>query len=372
LTETRQSEQSILTDYIGRFKDSGGSVVGYSCVATPVEILEACGILPYRIKALGNPETYLADGELSLLNCSFCRSCLQLAMNGTYDFLDGIIETNGCDHMRVMFENWQRVKEPGFFHYLKVPHQFQPDALDYFEGELHLMLDALSERFSVEVTDEDILAAMDRQEAVRGRWRELCRLRERERPAVSGSEALRLMVEGSSMRSEDFLELLDNFIGEKESADGVGPRARLLLCGAATDEVVWFEEIEKMGGIVVADAQCFGARAFCQSLPDEGGVLRMLAEGYLANLFCPRMYTEYEGRLAFIGEAAARSKVDGVVILYNKFCDLHGVDAVLLRRDLEKEGLPVLILEKEYAAMADMGRVRTRIQAFMERIKGGA
>jgi len=30
------------------------------------------------------------------------------------------------------------------------------------------------------------------------------------------------------------------------------------------------------------------------------------------------------------------------------------------------------VLEKEYSARADIGRVKTRVQAFMERIGGGA
>ena len=98
---------------------------------TPVELIEAAGLLPYRIKALGHAETELADGEMSLFNCSFCRACLQLALDGTYDFLDGLVESNGCDHMRAMFENWQHQKKLGFFQYLKVPHFFRDDSLAY-------------------------------------------------------------------------------------------------------------------------------------------------------------------------------------------------------------------------------------------------
>jgi len=357
-----QEQTAILTDY----------VAAYTCVSTPIEILEAAGLLPYRLKALGHPDTYLADGELSLFNCSFCRSCLQLGMDGTYDFLDGIIETNGCDHMRAMFENWQHTLDPDFFHYLKVPHLFRDDSLKYFEGELELLKDAICEHFSVEVSGADLTAAMERQQEVRRLFRELCSLRERERPAVTGSEVLALVINGSSMRSEDFLEVLSEVVEERSDAAGTTPRARLMLCGAATDEVEWFEEIEKLGGMIVADAQCFGARAFCQDYEVGGDPLHVMAESYLSNLYCPRMYTEYHKRRDFVLGTAERANVEGVIILYNKFCDLHGVDAVLLRRDLAEEGIPVLILEKEYSARADIGRVKTRVQAFMEKIGGGS
>ena len=49
-------------------------------------------------------------------------------------------------------------------------------------------------------------------------------------------------------------------------------------------------------------------------------------------------------------------------------CDLHGIDSVMLERDFEREGIPVLVLEREYDSLADAGRIKTRVQAFLERI----
>ena len=365
-------ETEIYNDYVRDWKDKGGKVLGYSCVATPVELIEAAGILPYRIKALGNSDTELADGEMSLFNCSFCRACLQLGLDGTYDFLDGVIETNGCDHLRAMFENWQHNKNLDFFHYLKVPHFFRDDSLAYYEGELELLRKHISEYFSTEITDEALEGAMKVREEVRAKWRELCSLREREEPPISGSEVISLIVTGSSMRSQDYLQLLSRLIDERKDAPGKKPQVRLMLCGPATDEVDWFEEIEHLGGMMVADTLCFGARAFNKTTKVEGSPIHRLAVNYLDNLICPRMYTEYPKRKEFMMETAKRAAIDGAIVLYNKFCDLHGVDAVLIRRDLEEIGIPVLILEKEYSAAADLGRVKTRVQAFMERIGGGA
>ena len=365
-------ETEIYNDYVREWKDQGGKVIGYSCVATPVELIEAAGLLPYRIKALGRSETELADGEMSLFNCSFCRACLQLGLDGTYDFLDGLVETNGCDHLRAMFENWQHQKKLDFFYYLKVPHFFRDDSLAYFEEELGRLKELLEAKFPVQVTDQALEDAMRGWEEVREKWRELSTLRELAEPKVTGSEAVALEVRGSSMRSEDFSRLLSRFMEERKKAAGTKPAARLMLCGPATDEVEWFEEIERLGAVVVADALCFGSRAFSPAPAGEGSPLRRLAEGYLANIFCPRMYKEYAHRREFILETARRARVDGAIYLYNKFCDLHGVDSVLVRRDLEEAGIPVLVLEKEYSARADIGRVKTRVQAFMERIGGRA
>lgn len=371
-TSILDKEKELYNDYVKAWKDEGGKVLGYACVTTPVELIEAAGLLPYRIKALGHSDTELADGEMSLFNCSFCRACLQLGLDGTYDFLDGIIETNGCDHFRAMFENWQHQKNLDFFQYLKVPHFYRDDSLAYYEGELEELKEHMESHFSTQVTNDALEEAIRGWEDVRAKWRELSTLRELEEPKVTGSEAIALEIKGSSMRSEDFSRMLSQFIEERKGAHGASPAARLMLCGPATDEVEWFEEIERMGAAIVADTLCFGARAFAQAPAGDGGPLHRLAETYLTSIFCPRMYKEYGRRRELMTETARRARVDGAIYLYNKFCDLHGVDSVLVRRDLEEAGIPVLVLEKEYSARADLGRVKTRVQAFMERIGGAA
>lgn len=357
-------------DPVRAWKEAGGAVVGYACVATPPEIMAAAGVLPYRLRALGNSQTQIADAHLSRFNCSFCRSCLQLGLDGSYSFLDGLVESNGCDHLRGMFENWQYSAPVPFFHYVKVPHETGDDALDYYTGELELFRDALRERFGSVISDEDILAAMDSQEAVREALRGIDMMRARSRPAFTGLEALELYLVSSAVPAADFLELAGRAAKERQNHGVNGYRARLMLCGAATDELELVAGIEDVGGLVVADAFCFGARAFSVPLRRDIEPVRALAEASLGGMLCPRMYADFSRRRDFVLQRIEMARVDGVVAMHNKFCDIHGVDNVQLRLDLEKRGVPVLQLEKEYGSGADIGRVRTRVQAFLERIGG--
>ncbi len=364
------TQESLYNDYVKDWKERGGKVLGYACVALPLELIEAAGILPYRIKALGRLETDLADAHMSLFNCSFCRACLQKGLDGSYDFLDGLVETNGCDHLRNMFEHWQREKEPDFFHYVRVPHFLSEESISWFEEELALFRDALCDHFPVEITDKSLIRAIQKRDSVCEKLKRLYEMRERSKPAVTGTEVFEAVTAWSSMPSGDFDDYLSRVIEEKSGAQIPEVRARLMICGAISDEIDLIREIEGLGGLVVADTACFGSRIFWNL--DEGGgredPIRMLAVRYLSNLLCPRMYLDYEKRRDFTVEIQQRAKADGVIIFYNKFCDLHGVDAVLLRRDLEEKEVPVLILEKEYGSIADFGRLKTRVQAFLERI----
>lgn len=366
---TRVSEV-VENEFVKKWKDSGGKVIGYTCLTTPPEIMDAAGLLPYRIRALGNPNTEIADAHLARFNCSFCRSCLQLGLDGTYDFLDGIIETNGCDHLRGMFENWQYVKPVPFFHYVKAPHQTHEEALQYYTEELNLFKEAIEEYFGVEITGEALKRAVERQEAIRDRLRQVHEMRLGKEPAFTGAEALSIFLLASAVPYEEFIELADNVIQERRGAGISGYRARLMLCGAATDELELMREMESVGGLVVTDGLCYGARAFWKPVRTDVEPIQALAETYLKELLCPRMYEDYTRRRDFVLDYVEKADADGVVVMHNKFCDVHGVDNVQLRLDLEKRDIPVLQLEKEYGSKADIGRIRTRVQAFLERIGG--
>lgn len=353
--------------YVRRARESGQGIVGYACLATPREILEAAGLLPYRIKALGKGETEMADAYLSRFNCGFCRSCLQLGMDGTYDFLEGFIETNGCDHLRGMFENWQHVSPRPFFHYLRVPHLADEDSLQWFREELERLIEALQQHFQVSIGLDQIAAAIETQDRIAGKYRKIYESRWEQRFKVTGSEIMALTIAEGSLPHADFEKLLDDFAGELDRRRALSYSARLFMGGAATDEVELIAGLEELGGLAVADYFCFSGRAFRRETSAEAP-LDKLAEIYLKNLLCPRMFMNYADRKRFVLEMIAASGAEGAILFHNKFCDLHGIENVKLRLDLEAEGIPVLVLEKEYGAAADLGRMKTRVQAFLERI----
>lgn len=368
MDELKRLVGTIENDYVRQAREDGQKIVGYACLATPREILDAAGLFPYRLKALAGAGTEMADAYLSRFNCGFCRSCLQLGLDGTYDFLDGLIETNGCDHLRGMFENWQYAAPRSFFHYIRVPHLTDRDSLRWFVEELELLIRALEEHFGVSIDDEKLQAAIELQDEIAAKIRKIYENRRDGAIRVTGSEMISLAVAEGSLPALDFASLLDSLAREIAARKPLDCRARLFMGGAATDEIGLVAELEQLGGLVVADSFCFGGRVYLREAASTAPLER-LAEIYLNNLLCPRMFMDYPRRRAYIMDTIRKSQVEGAILFHNKFCDLHGIENVRLRIDLEKEGVPVLLLEKEYGAGADIGRLKTRVQAFLERLK---
>ncbi len=368
MDELNELVSVIENTYVRKAREEGQKIVGYACLSTPREIFDAAGIFPYRIKALSNTETEMADAHLSRFNCGFCRSCLQLGLDGTYDFLDGLVETNGCDHLRGMFENWQYVTPRSFFHYLRVPHLTDEDSMEWFRGELEMLVEALEKHFDVIINEENLQASIKTQDQITEKLRHIYESRWEKEIKVPGSEIMALTVAEGSMPPADYSRLLDEYLEVIRKRKPLKTRARIFMGGAATDEVELITALEELGGIMVADSFCFGGRLFRRKSSADDTLLR-LVEMYLNNLLCPRMFMDYESRKSFIKDMIQKSGAEGAVLFHNKFCDLHGIENVQIRLDLEKEGMPVLLLEKEYGAEADIGRLKTRVQAFLERLK---
>ena len=60
--------------------------------------------------------------------------------------------------------------------------------------------------------------------------------------------------------------------------------------------------------------------------------------------------------------------VDGIIFQNIRFCDMHGSENSLLEHDFDDIGIPAMRLEREYGPMSDTGRMRMRIEAFLEKI----
>ncbi len=371
LDELSSVASTLENDYVTEWRDQGRKIVGYVCSYLPEEILHAAAILPYRITGRGCGDTSLADAYLTRVNCTFARCCLENGLSGRYDFLDGAVFMNGCDHIRRAYDNWQaHGKSRPYMYMFPVPHLMDAEAMKWYREEILRYRESLETYFGCKVTGKRLSEAVAVYNESRRLLHRLYELRAGDNPPVTGLDVQTILSAASAMPKEHFNRILTDILKEAETAKGCGDgKVRLLVAGSMMDEPDFVANIEDLGAIVVADTLCIGARSFWDLTDESKEPLEALTERYLKHVPCPRMMGQYARRLEFLKEQARRSKVDGVVLEQIKFCDLHGTDNTLLKKDLEKEGMPVLELERQYGPLADAGRVRTRVQAFLERIR---
>ena len=363
-----EAAQTIVNPEVQRWKDQGGKIMGYFCAAMPVELITAAGFLPFRVRATGSAGTELSDAYFGNINCSFPRHAFNMALKGEYDFLDGVVIFNSCDHIRRLYDHWIRQMKTPFVKILSLPRKDEPAQVEWFRGELAILRQQMQEHFGVEITDDKLREAIALHNASRRLQRELYELRKVDKPPITGAEMLAVTVAGTAMPPKRYNELLGELLKDVGQASGHSDyRARLMITGGELDNPEYVGVIEGQGGLVVTDALCFGSRMIWRDVdPRIVDPLTALAQYYVADRPpCARMYTKYDQRVEYIKDMIRDFKVDGVIFVRLTFCELWGFEQYSLTNDFKKLNIPLLCMDREYT-QSGVGQLRTRVQAFLE------
>lgn len=359
----------LYNEWIEGWKKEGKGVIGYFCSYIPEEIIAASGLLPVRMRAAGCTDTPMGDAYMSSTTCSFTRCVLELASRKEYGFLDGLVGYNSCDQVRRLYDNL-RFKAPFPYHYfLSIPTTSTDVTFDWYTHELIKFKRDLEGKFEKEIRDEDLRSAIETYNESRSLMARLYELRKRKSPPITGAETMNVMVSAVSMPRKAFNDRLALFLREAQKREGVlDAKARIMVAGTLLDDPAYIEIIEDLGGLVVTDSLCFGAKTFLGAVDEKMPPMDALAERYFSKVACPRMAGSYPGRLDFLLKQIEDFHVDGVIIQRMKFCPMGWGESYMFAKDLKQRGIPCLELEKEYV-LSGVGAMKTRVQAFLETIE---
>ncbi|HPL65271.1 MAG TPA: 2-hydroxyacyl-CoA dehydratase family protein [Smithellaceae bacterium] len=371
----KEAARGLHNAFVQSRKKEGGKVVGYSCTFIPEEILHAAGVLPFRLRGIGTTSMSIGDSYFGAVNCSLPKCVLQLAGQGAYNFLDGAIITNGCDSMRRLEECWRKASEdypgtlPEYYEYFSVPHKSVDYSIEFYKEVLNGMIETLEKHFNVKISEESLRKSIKLYNEGRACLQELDALRQGQNVPISGEDAMAVLIAAHSMPQEQFIDMLRGIIGNLKKAPSLSDgKKRLMLMGSASDDMDFIRVIEEAGSIVVADTVCYGSRTYSALVDEKSDPVHALSSHYLTHSICPRMLGYYKTRFAYVMDVIRKARVDGVVLQNVRFCDLHGSENGIFERDLESAGIPCMRLEREYGPLSETGRIRMRIDAFMERI----
>ena len=370
--ELSSTAATLLNPAVEAWKGNGGKVLGYFCSSLSEEIVTAAGLLPFRMRGTGNTGTELSDACLSSINCSFPRHCLNAALAGDLDFLDGLIVPNSCDNVRRIYDHWIRRMETPFVQMLSLPRKADTAQVGWLREELAGLMERMEAHFGVRITEDRLREAIRLHNEARRLLRALYDLRKQKAPPISGAETLAVTVAGTAMPKARYVDLLRELLDDLGGIDGNGDyRARLMVMGGELDDPGYLEVIEEQGGLVVTDSLCFGSRMLWKDVDEDGDPLTALARYYAADRpSCPRVFGQYENRAAFVQEMIQAFRVDGVILERLAFCDLWGFEQFTIQNDFKEWNVPLLMLEREYNRIG-AGQLRTRVQAFLETIEEG-
>jgi len=353
-------------EYAQEWKNkTGGKVVGYFCTYVPEEILYAAGVLPVRILGSHEPQD-VTEPHIFGMYCPFCRDCLAQGLKGRYDYLDGIMIAQSCLHIRQTFTSWKLHIPIDFSYYLPMPNNVQSKrALPYLTGELRALKEALEKWIGKAISDEDLNKGIEIMNKSRRLTRELYELRKQSNPALTGLEAMYAVVASQMVDKKDYNETLQGILEklpqhpvEKDS------KVRLMILGSEDDDTEFLQMVESLGAVFVVDDHCTGSRYFWNEVTPNQDPLEAIASRYVERVPCPSKDWPQRTRIEHIKKLAQDWKVQGAIVIQQKFCDPHELDIPATIESLKQDGIPAQFLE--FDVTVPIGQFRTRVEAFLE------
>ncbi|MBY9015507.1 MAG: 2-hydroxyacyl-CoA dehydratase [Candidatus Lokiarchaeota archaeon] len=343
--------------------------IGWLCSYTPIELIYAAGFLPYRIIGHSNPPQN-SDSYIHPNFCQFIKSTVDVAIEGGYGFLEGVIFVNSCDAMRRLHDVWKRYVSTKFIHILDIPMGNLSLGSKYLEIEFLKLKSALEKHISSPIKEEDIKNAICIYNISRLLYNQLNSLRMEDPPLITAGSLMKITSDFFKVEPEVWNEKIKQLIEEKKSDTPKveqNKNPRILLSGSPLHEIEFIKFIEEIGLNVVYEDLCTGSKFFDLNVKDSNNLISSLSEAYLTRTPCARMM-QIKERADQIIKNSEKFNVDGVIHHSLKFCDTYLYDVPALKKILVENGLSVLFIESD-GGLGDVNQIRTRIEAFSEMIK---
>lgn len=358
-------------------KSEGRKVIGYLSALGPVEIISAAGVIPLRLKGNVSEPITKADAHMETIVCPFVRNVYDAVLKGRYDYLDGIVMPHLCDSTSKTYDTWNYTLHLPYAHFINIPHVTDEPSLEFFQSVLRVFIKSLEGFTGTKITDGDLIQTTQAYNENRRLMRELYSLRKTNPPLISGVEMMKVLVAAMSLPVDESSALVRSILDEvkQRQAPPAGKSLRIMIVADQIDNIAIPETIEMAGASLVMDDISIGSKIYWPDVDITSDPIRSIAERYLRKVKVATTYVSVgntyeenlEARFGHIRQYIDQFKVDGVILLVYKYCDPYGFEVPAIKSFIESTGASVLYVEDEYSA-STMGRIKTRIEAFLEMI----
>ncbi|MEW6742206.1 MAG: benzoyl-CoA reductase, bzd-type, subunit N [Planctomycetota bacterium] len=344
-------------------KKTGGKVLGCFCTYVPEEILVAADVLPVRLLGSHQPQN-VTEPHIFGMFCPFCRDVLAQGLQGRYEYLDGIMISQSCLHLRQAYTSWDLHVPVGFSHYLPMPHHVQsPHAVAFARAEFDVFRKKVEKWTGKAITDDDLLRGIDIVNRDRQLMKQVYELRKREAVPISGLESMYMVVSSQMTDKQEHARIVGEVLRELAQRK-LKTGTRLMLLGSENDDSEFIGMVESVGATIVQDDHCTGTRYFWDEVELDGDPLTAIAERYVNRLPCPTKDWPQRRRIERIQQFAKDWNARGAIVIQQKFCDPHELDIPAIRKHLEDAGVKTLFLELDVTV--PVGQFKIRVEAFLE------
>jgi benzoyl-CoA reductase/2-hydroxyglutaryl-CoA dehydratase subunit BcrC/BadD/HgdB len=354
-------------------KEKGRKVVGYYCVFSPVELIEATGAIPVGLCATKQDTIPDAEKVLPRNLCPLIKSSYGFAATGKcpyFHFSDVVMAETTCDGKKKMYELMSKFKP---MIVLDIPNTTNTDwRVEHWTREINRAKAYFEEHLGTEVTKEKLSEVIKMYNDERKLLMELVELNKHDPAPLSGTDLLKVLWGKSfQINREEFTAKVKELIAEiKEllKTSEIGKKGpRILVTGSPTgvgQEKV-MNIIQEAGGQVILQEACSGIKSLIDLVDETIDPIEALARKYM-DIPCS-CSSPNSRRLEITENLVKEFDIDGIVDITLQACHTYNIESYSLKEHMKntEAQTPVLQIETDYSD-TDIQQIKLRVDAFLE------
>jgi benzoyl-CoA reductase/2-hydroxyglutaryl-CoA dehydratase subunit BcrC/BadD/HgdB len=360
-------------------KNKGVKIIGYfPGNFVPEELIYASGAIPLCLISGGDSRP--AEAALSIVPqviCPFARTQIGerlLGENPYYNMIDMLVAPITCQHLKKVAEIWEYNSDLEIFK-LGIPHQYGIDFnLEYFTDRLKALKHKLQTFTGNEITFKKISEAIELYNRMRELLKNISLLRRASPSSLNTLDFVKMnhaSFYADPIFMVEFLESAYHKLKDKQQVTKAdAPRILLIGPNIGYGDYKILELVKAAGGDIVIEEICEGIRYYWNNIESKGDSFSSLAKGYLEDRIpCAFMRKSTRKRFDFALKLIKDFAVSGVIWYELLCCETYDSESYFFSQKMGERNIPMLILESEYST-ADTGQLKTRIEAFIEILRG--
>jgi len=359
-------------------KAQGRKVIGSYCVFVPEELILAVDGVSVGLCAGAEFNFEGAEAVLPRNICSLIKSAFGFKLGKVCPYVeacDVVVGENTCDGKKKAYEILSPLLNDLYI--IDLPQMKSEAGKALLKEEYVKFVKKLEEASGKKVTVESLKKGIEITNAKRRAVKRLADIRKANPAPISGLDALlinQVFFYDDPIRFTDSVNKLCDELEERvKKGVGVFDKnvARVIISGCPMAVPNWKVPmlVESSGAVIVGEESCVGERGARWFTEADGSTVEKLVENITDRYFnidCA-VFTPNPSRVEYVKEMTKKLNAEGVIHYSLQFCHPYIVESMPAEAELEKAGIPTLRLETDYS-QEDAGQLKTRIEAFVERV----
>ncbi|UDQ98781.1 double-cubane-cluster-containing anaerobic reductase [Lentisphaerota bacterium WC36G] len=356
-------------------------IIGYFCMSVPEELIYAADAIPVRLCAGSADSAEIGESYFPEVSCPMVKSAVGFASTsvlGIYQQCDLVIIPATCDWKIKLAEILKEFIPVAILDIPRVKNC--ENSKQFWFNEIVKLKKIIEKNTKKKITKKRLLNAINLIHHAQYEFKRLQKIRKSNIHTISGRDAGAVINAYFYDNAESWTQAMKNLNDELEQRIkekvSIVPNSspRVLLTGSPFVFPNWKipNLIESSGGALVCDEICTSNRYLNDMVAiDEKSMVDLInavADRYLQPCSCP-VFSNNDDRKNKLLNMINEYNIEGVIYHVFKGCHPYDTELRSIEKMLADRGISQLKIETDYNP-EDKEQLRTRIEAFLETLKG--